>query len=67
MSPMGLVAAAAAAGSAGHVATRDRLLDRAARRDAAHPTYYGSAWVGLGRALLTTRTLGTCPATGSAA
>jgi endoglucanase len=62
--PMPLVAAAAAAGAAGEVRARDRLLDRATRVDAAHPTYYGGAWVALGRALLTTRALGTCPSTG---
>jgi endoglucanase len=65
-SPMPLVAAAAAAGAAGDVSSRDRLLDRATRLDAARPSYYGAAWVALGRALLTTRTLGTCPSAGGA-
>lgn len=64
--PMPLVAAAAAAGAAGEVSARDRLLERATRLDAAHPSYYGAAWVALGRALLTTRMLGTCPAAGGA-
>jgi endoglucanase len=64
--PLALVGAAAAAGAAGRTPDRDRLLDRAARLDAAHPTYYGAAWVALGRALLTTRSLGTCaPGTGA--
>jgi endo-1,4-beta-D-glucanase Y len=58
--PLPLVAAAAAASAAGRPADRDRLLQAAADQDAAHPTYYGAAWVGLGRALLTTRTLGGC-------
>jgi endoglucanase len=58
--PLALVASAAAAGAAGRPAERDRLLDEAARLDAAHPTYYGAAWVALGRALLTTDLLGGC-------
>jgi endoglucanase len=60
--PLSLVASAAAAGAAGRRAERDRLLDEAARLDAAHPTYYGAAWVALGRALLTTDLLGGCGA-----
>jgi endoglucanase len=60
--PLLLVASAAAAGAAGRRAARDRLLDEAARLDAAHPTYYGAAWVALGRALLTTELLGGCGA-----
>ena len=60
--PLSLVASAAAAGAAGRPAERDRLLDEAARLDAAHPTYYGAAWVALGRALLTTELLGGCGA-----
>jgi endoglucanase len=58
--PLGLVAAAAAASAAGDEAQRAALLDRAARRNAAHPTYYDSAWVALGRLMLTTRRLGGC-------
>jgi endoglucanase len=58
--PLPLVAAAAAAGAAGDRAGRDRLLDRAQQLDSRYPTYYGSAWVALGRALLTTRLLGGC-------
>jgi endoglucanase len=64
--PMSLVAAAAAAGAAGAVGARDRLLDRATRLDAAHPSYYGAAWVALGRALLTTERLGSCAPVGGA-
>jgi endoglucanase len=60
--PLPLVASAAAAGAADRPGERDRLLDEAARRDAAHPTYYGAAWVALGRALLTTDLLGGCGA-----
>jgi endoglucanase len=58
--PLSLVASAAAAGAAGHPRERDRLIDEAARLDAEHPTYYGAAWVALGRALLTTDLLGGC-------
>ena len=43
--PMSLVAAAAAAHAAG---------------DEQHPTYYGAAWIALGRILLDTRRLGGC-------
>jgi endo-1,4-beta-D-glucanase Y len=65
-SPMALVGAAAAAGAAGHAAERDRLLSRAAAVNNTHPAYYGSAWVALGRALLTTGALGGCAAQGTA-
>jgi endoglucanase len=60
--PLSLVASAAAAAAAGRPRVRDRLIDEAARLDAAHPTYYGAAWVALGRALLTTDLLGGCGA-----
>ena len=65
-SVLAYVAAAASAGAAGRSGDRDRLLARAAGVDAAHPTYYGSAWLALGRALLTTRLLGGCANGGSA-
>jgi endoglucanase len=58
--PLLYVAAAAAASAAGHRAARDSLLAQAAAADAQAPTYYGSAWLALGRALLTTRLLGGC-------
>jgi endo-1,4-beta-D-glucanase Y len=61
---MPLVAAAAAAQAAGNTAGRDGLLARAAREDRAYPTYYGTAWLALGRTLLTTRLLGGCQETG---
>jgi endoglucanase len=57
---MPLVAAAAAAAAAGHSASRDRLLAAAQQTQSAHPTYYGAAWLALGRTLLTTTTLGGC-------
>ena len=58
--PLPLVAAAAAAGAAGDAHARDRLLDRAQGLNDRHPTYYGAAWVALGRVLLTTHLLGGC-------
>ena len=58
--PLGLVAAAAAAHAGGDTGARDALLDRAQALDQEEPTYYGSAWVALGRALLQTDRLDTC-------
>ncbi len=54
------VGAAAAAHAARNRATANRLLNRAQAQDAAHPSYYGAAWVALGRVLLTTAALGSC-------
>jgi endoglucanase len=51
------VAAAGAADAAGHTAARDGLLDSAAALDRRFPTYYGAAWVALGRMMLTTNLL----------
>jgi endoglucanase len=47
------VAEAAAAQAAGDPTTRDHLLDRAAHLEHLHHTYYGAAWVALGRLTLT--------------
>jgi endoglucanase len=58
--PLGLVAAAAAADADGDTAARDDLLDRAAEQDQRTPTYYGAAWVALGRALLQDDVLDPC-------
>lgn len=55
-----LVGAAGAASAAGAGGSADALLDRAAALDAEHPTYYGSAWLALGRLWLTTDLLGGC-------
>jgi endoglucanase len=55
--PVGLVAAAGAASAAGETSARDGLLDQAESLDRHSPTYYGSAWVALGRMMLTTRML----------
>jgi endoglucanase len=60
VSPLSLVASAAAAGSAGRSATERNLLataDTAARR---YPTYYGDAWTALARVLLTTSRIPGC-------
>ena len=58
--PIGLVGAAGAAEAAHQPRAAARLLDRAAAANRAHPTYYGTAWVALGRLLLQTRALGGC-------
>jgi hypothetical protein len=58
--PLDFVAAAAAADAAGERKARDRLLDAAERRERAHPSYYGAAWVALGRVMLATDLLGAC-------
>ena len=55
--PVVLVAAAGAADAAGQTAARDGLLDQAEALDRRSPTYYGSAWVALGRIILTTQLL----------
>jgi endoglucanase len=55
--PVVLVAAAGAADAAGQSAARDGLLDEAAALDQRSPTYYGAAWVALGRIMLTTKLL----------
>ena len=60
LNPVVLVAAAGAADAAGHTAARDGLLDEAAALDRRFPTYYGSAWVALGRIMLTTKLLDAC-------
>ncbi len=56
-----VVAAAAAASAAGDTREMEALLEVAERQDAAAPTYYGAAWVALGRIMLTTDALGACP------
>lgn len=63
--PVGLVAAAGAAEAAGHRRTADRLLARAQRHDVRHPTYYGTAWLALGRLMLQSTRLGGCSAAGA--
>ncbi|MGQ0519526.1 MAG: glycosyl hydrolase family 8 [Actinomycetota bacterium] len=50
--PTGLVGAAAAAWAAGDSQAAERLLTRAADLDQRVPTYYGSAWLAMGRTWL---------------
>lgn len=59
--PVGLVAAAASGWAAGQRKDALGLLSRAEALDHAHPSYYSSAWVALGRVLLETGRLGSCP------
>jgi cellulose synthase (UDP-forming) len=54
------VGAAGAADAAGEVERSAALLDRAEAWDERHPTYYGSAWVALGRVMLSSEALGNC-------
>jgi endoglucanase len=60
LNPVVLVAAAGAADAAGELAARDGLLDTAEALDQRFPTYYGAAWVALGRIMLTTEFLDAC-------
>jgi endoglucanase len=57
---MGLVAAAGAAKAAGKTKDMTKLLDAAEALDRQDPTYYGSAWVALGRVMLTSDLLNAC-------
>jgi endo-1,4-beta-D-glucanase Y len=59
--PLALVAAAGAAHAAGDDAAAGTLLDAAEELDQSQPTYYGAAWVALGRIMLTTSDLDACP------
>jgi cellulose synthase (UDP-forming) len=59
--PASYVAAAAAAKAARDDEAAEQLLDRAQQADSSQPTYYGSAWVALGRVMLTSSALGSCP------
>lgn len=58
--PAAIVGAAGAASAAGADDSVDVLLDRAAMHHADEPTYYGAAWLALGRLWLTTSLLGGC-------
>jgi endoglucanase len=59
-SPITLVAAAGAAKAAGNIQAMRTLLARAQQLNTRSPTYYGAAWVALGRLLLTTDRLVPC-------
>lgn len=58
--PLSDIAAAAVQGAGGHSATATAALDAAQALQDATPTYYGAAWVALGRTLLTTGLLTNC-------
>lgn len=60
-SPVGLVAAAASGWAAGRRDEALGLLSKAESLNRAHPSYYSSALVALGRVFLETARLGTCP------
>jgi endoglucanase len=59
--PIALVAAAATEQGAGNPDGAVERLDAAAQLEQRSPTYYGAAWVALGRIMLTTSLLGECP------
>jgi cellulose synthase (UDP-forming) len=61
--PTFAVSAGAAEQAAGEKAKSEAMLDRAAAADSATPTYYGAAWVALGRVMLDSSALGNCPGT----
>lgn len=56
-----MVASAAAAQAAGNRGATQELLRRAASQQRSHPTYYGGAWNALGKVLLTSSSLSSCP------
>lgn len=58
--PVLLVGAAAAAQAAGQAVARDQLLAQADTINSQFPTYFGSAWIALGRLELETTQLGSC-------
>ena len=55
-----LVASAAAAKAAGDRYAGQQLLLQAVAEQRSYPTYYGGAWIALGPALLSSRSLGAC-------
>jgi endoglucanase len=61
VNPVGLVAAAASAQAAGHIQDATSLLGQADQQSQQFPTYYGDAWVALGRVLLDTNWVSPCP------
>lgn len=63
--PISDVAVAAVASAAGDPAALKSGLAAAERTQAGAPTYYGAAWIALGAAMLTTRTLTDCQASSS--
>jgi endoglucanase len=59
--PVAWVAAAATEQGAGNPDGAVKRLDAAAQLEQRIPSYYGAAWVALGRIMLTTSLLGDCP------
>jgi endo-1,4-beta-D-glucanase Y len=57
---LAMVAAAGAAAASGARSRADELLAAAERRDDANPTYFGAAWIALGRLWFDTDRLGGC-------
>jgi endo-1,4-beta-D-glucanase Y len=62
--PVALVAAAATEHAAGDPDAAAVRLDQAGALQQRYPTYFGSAWVALGRIMLATSLLGECPDNG---
>jgi endoglucanase len=62
--PVALVAAAATEQGAGNPDGAVQRLDAAAQLEQRIPSYYGAAWVALGRIMLTTSLLGDCHSAG---
>jgi endoglucanase len=62
--PVVLVAAAATDHAAGDPDAAAARLDQAAALQQRYPTYFGAAWVALGRIMLATSLLGECPVNG---
>ncbi|HEV7913937.1 MAG TPA: glycosyl hydrolase family 8, partial [Albitalea sp.] len=63
--PVAIVAAAAADAAGGDSDAAAARLDEASALQWRYPTYYGSAWVALGRIMLASSLLGDCPAGGA--
>jgi endoglucanase len=59
--PVAVVASAATEQAAGDSDAAAQRLDAATALQQRYPTYYGAAWVALGRIMLSTSLLGACP------
>jgi endo-1,4-beta-D-glucanase Y len=59
--PVAVVAAAATEEAAGDADAASQRLDVATALQRRYPTYYGAAWVALGRIMLSSSLLGACP------
>jgi endoglucanase len=59
--PVAVVASAATEQAAGDSDAAAQRLDAATALQQRYPTYYGAAWVALGRPMLSTSLLGACP------